>query len=224
MTEEEGTKGPRGASQVLAGDFSVEEAVGGWRGLVESALPGVVFVTSFVIWGGYKIPVILAVAVVAVMVVIRLIQKMPVTQALGGVLGVAFGAIWAWRVGDAKGFFVPGFWMTGAVVLGVLVSMLVKWPAVGIVVGVVRGWGSRWREDPAAMRTFQFATGFYVISQAIRLAIQLPLYFADATAALGTAKLLLGVPYFALTLWIVWLMVRRVELAPEPEDQPPPPR
>lgn len=213
-----------GAASVLGGDFSLQEAIGGWRGLIESALPGIVFVTCFIVWGGFRIPVVAALATVAVLVIIRLIQRKPVTQALGGVFGVVFGAIWAWRVGDAKGFYVPGMWMTAILALAIVVSMLVRWPAVGIVVGMVRGWGSRWRDDPAAMRRFQYATAVYVVAQGIRLAIQLPLYFADATAALGTAKLALGAPYFALTLWIIWLMVRRVELAPDPEDPPQPPR
>jgi hypothetical protein len=189
---------------------------------VESVLPGVAFVSAFLVWGGFKLPVIAAVTVVVAMVTVRLIQRTPITQALSGLVGVALGAVWAWRAGDANEYFVPGFWVTGAYAAAMLVSILVRWPIVGIVVSMVRGWGRRWREDPAIMRRMQYATAVYVVSQSIRLAIQLPLYFADATAALGTARLALGAPYFALTLWVMWLMVRRVELAPEPQDQPQP--
>ena len=38
----------RGVRQVLASDFSLEQAIGGWRGLVESVAPGLVFVVVYV--------------------------------------------------------------------------------------------------------------------------------------------------------------------------------
>lgn len=210
------------AMAVVAGeDFDLAAAIGGWRGLIESALPGAVFVGAFIAWGGFKIPTLAAVATVTVMVAVRLVQRTPVTQALAGVVGVALGAVWAWRVGDARGYFVPGLWMTGALGAAILLSMAVRWPAVGIVVGALRGWGSAWRADPALMRRFQWASAVYVLSQAIRLAIQLPLYFAQATAALGTAKLALGLPYYVVTLWVIWWMVRRATLSSDPRPQPP---
>ena len=214
---------PAGAAGSLLGeDFNWAEAIGGWRGLAESVAPGAVFVAAFLGWGGFRIPVIAATATVAVMVIVRLIQRTPVTQALGGLLGVLLGAVWAWRAGDANDYFVPGFWYTGVYGVALLASMLARWPAVGIVMGLLKGWGSRWRSHPGAVRRFQVATGFYVVTQAIKLAVQLPLYFAGATAALGIAKLALGVPFFALALFVMWRMVRYVELPEETEDPPPP--
>ena len=46
--------------------------------------------------------------------------------------------------------------------------------------------------------------------QSGNLAVELPLYFTDQTSALATAKLLLGVPLYAIVLWITWLLVRSV--------------
>ncbi len=40
----------------------------------------------------------------------------------------------------------------------------------------------------------------------LRLGVELPLYFADLTSALGTMKLILGVPLYATALWITWLL------------------
>ena len=41
-----------------------------------------------------------------------------------------------------------------------------------------------------------------------RLAVQLPLYFADEVAALGTLKLVMGLPLFAPLAAVTWLAVR----------------
>lgn len=208
------------AAQLLGEDFNWADAVGGWRGLAESVAPGAIFVAAFLVWGGFRVPVIAAVATVVVLVVARLVQRTPVTQALSGLLGVGIGAVWAWRAGDANEYFVPGFWYTGVYAVALLVSMAVKWPAVGIAVGLLRGWGSRWREHPRAVARFQVATGFYFATQLVKLAVQVPLYLAGATAALGTAKLALGLPWFAIALFVMWRLVRNVALPEEPEDQP----
>ena len=142
---------PAAAQQLLGDDFDWGEAIGGWRGLAEAVAPGAVFVGAFLMWGGYRAPVIASVAVVVVLVVARLVQRTPVTQALGGLFGVALGAIWAWRAGDANEYFVPGFWYTGVYTVALAVSMAVRWPAVGVVVGLLKGWSTRWRHDRRAM-------------------------------------------------------------------------
>lgn len=219
------TDTPRRAPQaatLLGDDFSWADAVGGWRGMAESVAPGTVFVAVFLVWGGFRLPVIAAVATVVMLVVVRLAQRTPVTQALGGLFGVALGAVWAWRSGSASGYFAPGLWVTAAYTAALIVSMLVKWPAVGVAVGLLQGWGPRWRTHPPAVRRFQAATAFFAATQLLKLAIQVPLYLAGATAALGTARLALGAPLFALALFVMWRMVRNVELPEEPKDLPPP--
>jgi len=217
------SEGPTGgAASLLGEDFNWSEAIGGWRGMAESVAPGGVFVTAFLVWGGFRVPVIAAVVTVIVMVLVRLVQRTPVTQALGGLLGVGIGAIWAWRAGDATEFFVPSFFYTGGYALALFASMLARWPAVGIVVGLLKGWGTGWRTHPPAVRRFQAATAFYLGTQLVKLGVQLPLYFAGATAALGIAKLALGLPWFAVALFVMWRMVRNVELPEDLEDPPPP--
>lgn len=210
------------AASLVGEDFNWADAVGGWRGLAESVAPGGVFVAAFLVWGGFRVPVLAAVVTVVVLVVARLIQRTPVTQALSGLVGVGIGAVWAWRAGDANEYFVPGFWYTGLYALALLGSMLVRWPAVGVAVGLLKGWGSAWRAHPHIVRRFQMATGFYLVTQLVKLAVQVPLYLAGATAALGTAKLALGLPWFAIALFVMWRMVRNVALPEEPEDRPQP--
>jgi hypothetical protein len=209
------------AARVLGGDsFSFAEAIGGWRGLIESALPGVVYVVAVLLTDDKLVPAIAALAVVAVLVVVRLIQRSPVTQALSGVVGVAIGAFWAWRSGSATGYFAPGLWANVAYLVGILASMAARWPVAGIVMGFVHGTGTGWRADAAQMRAAQWGSAVLAGMFALRLVVQVPLYLADEVAVLGTVKLVMGVPLFALTLWVVWLLVRNVGRKPEHQHPP----
>jgi hypothetical protein len=216
MTEQQGR-----ASRLLGGDsFSFTDAIGGWRGLIETALPGIVYVTVFLFTKTWLAPALAALGVVAVLVIVRLVQHGAITQSLSGIFGVAIGAIWAWRTGSATDFYGPGLLANIGFLVGVVVSMMVRWPVAGVVMGLVHGTGSAWREQPGAMRRAQFGSAVLAAMFALRLAVQVPLYLADQTAALGTAKLIMGTPLFALTLWVTWLIVRNVGRKPEPQDPP----
>ncbi|MCJ7827111.1 MAG: DUF3159 domain-containing protein [Demequinaceae bacterium] len=193
-------------------EFSVRESVGGLRGLIESSAPGVVFVIAYLAWGGYKVPTIAACATVVLMVIARLILRERIIHALGGVFGVGLGALWAWRFGDPGEFFVPGFWINGATFVGLVLTILVGWPVVGVVVAIARGASMEWRRNTRLRRRFAVATWIMAGLFALKLAVQLPLYWADEVAVLGVAKLAMGVPLFVLTAWAIWLMVRGEEL------------
>ena len=211
-----------GIGRLLSSEtFDLHQAVGGWRGFLESSLPGVVFVVAYLSVGGFRIPVIASAVVMAVLIVIRLVQRTPITQALAGAVGVAFGAVWAWFAGDPSGYFVPGLLTNVGYLVAVLVSMAVGWPVVGVVVGLIRGEGTSWRQRPAERRRYQWATALVAGMFALRLAVQVPLYLADAVAALGTAKLAMGVPLYALTLWGAWLLARDAGAASETQGPPP---
>ena len=227
--------GPQRGVRALAGDeFSVAEAVGGWRGVVESGLPGLLFVVVFLVTRELTPALVVSVAAALAAVVLRLVQRTPPTQAFGGVLGIGIGAFWAWRTGDAENFFAWGLWVNVAWGLGALISILVGRPAVGIVVSLLRGepmtWRTDARTDPAAAalkRRYTLATWIWVAVFGGRLAVQLPLYLqgTDAVGWLGTAKLVMGVPLFAVGLWLTWLLVGPRRAPAEPAAQPPtPPR
>lgn len=197
---------------VAGAEFSAKESVGGVRGMIESSAPGIVFVTAYLIWGGYRIPTIAALATVILMVIARLIVRERVIHALGGVFGVALGALWAWRFADPGEYFVPGFWINGATFAGLTLSILVGWPIVGVVVAIVRGAPMEWRQDSRLRRRFGWATAIMAGLFAAKLVVQLPLYWAHEVAALGVAKLAMGVPLFVLVAWWIWLVVRNEEL------------
>lgn len=190
---------------------SVLGAVGGWLGIVEAMLPALVFVTVLSLTKNTPAAVISAVSVSAAFLVIQILRKKPITQAVAGVIGIAISAFLPLRDGGhPEDYFIQGF-ITNAIYLTVLlVSVLIRWPIIGVLGGLLLGEGSSWRKDKAQMRRFQAATFVWIALFASRLLVQLPLYFAQATEALGIARIAMGVPLYALCIWLTWLLVRGV--------------
>lgn len=231
----------RGMRQLTAEEFSLTESVGGVRGVVETLLPGVVFVVVFIATRELMPTILSALGVALLAVVVRLAQRTPVTQAFSGVLGVAIGVVWAWRSGDVEDYFLFSLLTNAAYLLVCLVSILVRWPGVGVVVELLRsslaatredekadggseatvrdifgGW-SAWRRDPVAVRRYAIATWFWVALFGVRLAVKTPLYLDATTEWLGIAHLVMGVPLWALTLWGTWVVVHPVLRRATPE-------
>ncbi len=237
---------------LTAEQFSVGDAVGGVRGLIESVAPGLVFVVVFVASQSLRWSLISSVAVAVVAVILRLIQRTPITQAFGGLLGVAIGVIWAWRSGEAQNYYAWGLWTNAAYLAAMVASIVVRWPAVGLVVEAMRSglaigesdeqtptdataedspdsavgssgepakattptaggftrWAAAWRTDRLVMRRYTVATWLWVAMFALRLAVQVPLFLGGEVGWLGTARIVMGIPLWALVLWLTWAMVR----------------
>jgi hypothetical protein len=200
-------------------EFSLTDAVGGWRGLVESVAPGLVFVVIFTITRTTRPALIGALAVAAVAVLLRLVQRQRLEQALSGLLGVVIGVVWAATSGRSENFFAGGLLANVGYAVVTVISILVRWPLVGVVVELFRNRGMGWRNNPGVVRRYALGTWLLAGMFLARLAVQVPLYFAGNTVALGTAKLAMGVPLTVLTLWLVWLVVRSADVAVVP-DQP----
>jgi hypothetical protein len=175
------------------------------RGIVESLLPGFLCVIVYAITQETLPSVLIPAAIAVLFVLVRLVTRTPVVPALVGLLGIAVSAALAIFSGDAKENFVLGFWLNGAYVVGLLV-----WPVIGIIVGLLRGEGTAWRADKAKYRIALVTTVLWTCMFAARLAVQVPLYYADQTQLLGGAKLVMGLPLYAATLWVTWLLVRAV--------------
>ena len=189
---------------------NLAEAVGGPLGLLESALPAVAYVVAYTASGkNTTTAAIVAFGLVVVLTVSRLIRRESPRQAILGLIGVGFAAFIAARSGKAENFFLPGLFLNAAYASAFFISIVVRWPLVGVIAGQLEGEGTSWREDRKRVRIYTRATWLWVALFLVRLAVQLPLYLAGAVVALGIARTAMGLPLFALGLWLTWLMVRR---------------
>jgi hypothetical protein len=207
-----------GIGQVAPGEApngrALLAAVGGVRGLVESILPGLAFLVVYTITQQLLPSVLIPLAVALTFVLIRAITRSPVMTAVAGVLGIAVCGVLALLTGRAEDNFVPGFLINAVSVTVLLVSLAVRWPLIGVIVGVLTGEGGAWRQDRAKRRVMTVATVLWAGMFGLRLAVQVPLYFSGATEWLAGTKLLMGVPLYAGLLWVTWLLVRAVYARP----------
>jgi len=188
---------------------SLADAIGGPVGMAETTLPGVAFVVSYSVSGAdTDISAGVAVAFALVLAVVRLVRRESPRHALSGLVGVAFAAFIARSSGRAENFFLPGLLLNAAYASAFLVSIVIRRPLVGIIVGQLDRAEGGWRSDPARLRVFTRATWIWAGLFALRLLVQLPLYLAGAVIALGIARTAMGLPLFALGLWLTWLLVR----------------
>ncbi|MGY4857033.1 DUF3159 domain-containing protein [Cryobacterium sp. AP23] len=185
-------------------------AMGGIRGVVEAVLPGLVFLVAYTITRDLIPALIASVLVGVVFFVLRLAQKQTVTQAVGGLVGIGISAVLALLTGRAEDFYLPGFWTNGVYGAVLLVSALIGWPLIGVGVGFLMGEQFAWRSDPSKRRVLTILTFMWAGLFILRLAVQLPLYYAGNIEWLGATKLLMGIPLYAPLLVLSWLMVRTV--------------
>jgi len=189
-----------------AGPPTIWQQMGGPMGMVDSGLPVVVFIVANAIGGlGWGIGAALGAAVV--IAIMRIARKRPVTQAVAGLFGVGIAAFIAYKTDSAKGYFLLGIWSYLLYGGALLVSILVRWPLIGVIWEGINGKGSAWRSDRKLVRRYDWATFVWVVVFAARYLVQNYLYDTDQVGWLAAVRLLMGYPVFiiaiAVSVWIV---------------------
>lgn len=212
----------------------LSKALGGVRGMAEAAVPTILFTILFLSLRELEPALIVSVVAAVVLLVVRLVQRSTVQFVVNALFGIGIGAFFAWRSargggdeGDqALAYFLPGILYNAAYAAAMILSIVVRWPVVGFIVGSVTGDPTAWRRDPQLVRLCRNLTWLLVLPCVIRVVIEAPLYIAGAReladqdlmiGLLGTAKIVLGWPLqVAALLTMVYLLSRnRTPLQPE---------
>ncbi len=197
--------------QLSQDDFSLSDSIGGVRGSIESVLPGLVFVITYVLTYDLKLTLILSSVIALAFLALRLIQRTSPVQAFAGIFGVAIGVAWAALSGKAENYFAWGLIANGASSLAALVSVLVRHPLVALVFVPMLGLPQGWKDLPAGrtlLKRSAIATWVWAVIFGLRFVIQGLLFLDQNTVALGTVKLVMGLPLFALGAWATWVLLR----------------
>lgn len=186
--------------------------LGGPIGILESLIPGTVYVTTFSLTLNVVLSAVLAGSISLVFAIIQLIRKKPLTQVFAGLVGLGISIYLPLRDGlndtHAADYFLPGL-LTNLAYFGALSASLVfRVPLIGFALSLFAGTQKTWRKDPVLYRRYFWITVMWIAMFALRIAVQGPLYLSNQVAALGIAKLVLGTPLYALVIWFSWLAAR----------------
>lgn len=215
---------PHTVEQVVRKQLS--DALGGVRGMLEAALPTVAFTILFLTQHDLRLAIIVSVAAAGVLLAVRLAQRTTPQFVLNALVGIGIGAIFAWRAarggGDAGeqalAYFLPGLLYNLVYGSVMIVTIAVRWPVVGFIVGSVAGDPTAWHADPHVVRLCSKLTWLLALPCLVRVIVQGPIYLAgrndwwstdSAVAALGVAKLTMGWPLQVAALGaMVWVLTR----------------
>lgn len=196
------------ADEIVDDSALLANALGGWKGILDSGLPSIVFILGYMISDhDLQLSIWAALTAAAVLAVVRLIQKQSLQQVASGLLGVGLAAYLTSRTGSAENFFLPGILTNLAYGTACLISIAIRRPLLGYVISAMRGQDMSWRLDPVQYRLFSTATWIWTLVFGVRVGLMLPLYFAGQTEALGVLKIALGWPLFALGAYATYRLM-----------------
>jgi hypothetical protein len=204
----------------------LSNALGGVRGMLEAAVPTIMFTVVFLTRHDLRAAIVVSLATAGLLLVVRLVQRTTVKFVLNALVGIGIGTLFAWRAarggGDAGdqalAYFLPGLIYNLVYGLVMIFTVLIRWPIVGFVVGSVAGDPTAWHDEPRIVRLCSRLTMLLALPCAVRVVVQGPIYLAgrngwwstdSAVAALGVTKLVMGWPLQVAALAaMAWLLAR----------------
>ena len=200
-------------------------AMGGRRGMIEAAVPTITFTFAYIFTKEIRLAIGLSVAFSVTMLVVRLVQRSTVQYVLNALFGIGVGCFFVWLGGrnggdesdQALAYFLPGLLYNAGYAVLMVLSIVFRWPVVGLLVGAVADDPLEWRQDHQIVRLCSHLTWLLVLPCMLRVVVQAPIYLSgraaeDADAyvtALGIAKVSMGWPLQVAALAaMIWLLAR----------------
>ncbi|MCW2824797.1 MAG: hypothetical protein JWQ91_1714 [Aeromicrobium sp.] len=215
MTRSDPERGSTQATVEQVVRAQLAKALGGRRGIVESAVPTALFTVCFLVTDEIRLSLVISIAVTAVLLLVRVLQRSTTQFVLNALFGIGIGAFFAYRASQgggsdedvARAVFTPGLIYNGVYAVVIILTILIGWPIIGFMVGSVTGDPTAWHQDRAMVRLCSQLTWILVIPCVIRVAVQLPLWLDHQIGLLGASKIALGWPLqlasFAVMGWLL---------------------
>ncbi|MGH3935025.1 MAG: DUF3159 domain-containing protein [Pseudonocardiaceae bacterium] len=197
--------------------------LGGRRAALDATAPAVAFVAAWLVsgrslsWGAGA-----ALITGATVATVRWRRGDRPLAALLGVLGVSVAALIALYTGRAADFFLAQLLSNVASALVWAVSVLIRWPLLGVIVGGVLGQRTSWRQDPDLLRAYCLASWVWVGQYVLRVMVFTPLWVTGAVVALGIARVALSWPLVAACIAVSGAVLIRALPARHPGLRPAP--
>jgi len=184
-------------------------ALGGRRGMLEGAVPTIGFTATYVPTHDLRLSLMVGIGLAVSLLAVRMLQRQPVQFVVNSLVGIGIAAFIASRTGRAEDVFLPGIIYNSIYAVGLSLSILLRWPLVGLMIASVTGDLTSWRSDPGVVRLCSKLTWILVVPCVMRVVVQLPLYLAGEVGWLGVTKLALGWPLQVAALAaMVWVLAR----------------
>lgn len=186
------------------------QAMGGRRGVIESGLPSLVFIVVYLISGKETKPSLIAALAVGLgLAGARLARRSSIQQVVSGLLGLALSAYLTARSAHAQAFYLPGIIKNAIYGVLTLVSIFLRRPLIGYMLGGIKGDLSGWLQDPELRAKYSTVTWIWSLVFLLRVALMYPLYLAGQTTILGVLSMVLSWPLFALAIYASYLVLNR---------------
>ena len=202
------------------------KALGGRRGMVEAAVPTLVFTILWLTTRELMLALAVSVGAALLLLGVRLVQRSTVQFVVNALVGIGIGWLFvmlAARNGgsedeQALAYFLPGILYNTGYTVVLAFTCLIGWPLVGFMVGSVTGDPTAWHSDRQVVRLCTKLTWLLVLPCLARVAVQGPVWLAGqsgsldpdaAVAALGALKIGLGWPLQLAALGaMLWVLSR----------------
>lgn len=195
-------------SAITSPDVTIWQIVGGGWGVVDVFGPHLLFLVAYLVTQQIMPAIGVALAASLALVIARLSGGQSIRRAAGGAALVALSGLFAMTSGHEADFYLLQVLRSLALAAILLVSMAIRRPLVGALVGPVIG-GEDWRRDRGLLRAYWQCTAIWAVVAVLRSVIKVPLYASNNVVALGVAHLITGVPLLAALTYLQLRILRR---------------
>jgi hypothetical protein len=212
---------PTGADQRELTTGTLLQQFGGWKGMLEGALPATVFVFARFF---FSLNASIAAAVVAGLLVVglRRLQGETLQHAFSGFVGLVIAVVIVRTTGTGKGIFLPGIFVTAGTGVGFALSLLVKRPAIALGLAAADPKYAVWRTYQPLRRACTIATAVWAASFFVRAGVATTVYLAygDRPEDNLVSLVVINAVKWPLIIGSALLTVALVRRAGVPEAEP----